>query len=70
MWVMTDYLCVYTHDCQLFVWQFGVGEERYIATKIAHAVQYMHHHDPVVIHQDIKPQNVLVSLLICQLQCI
>lgn len=33
-----------------------------IAAKIACGVQYMHHHDPVVIHQDLKPQNVLVCL--------
>ena len=33
-----------------------------IATKIALGVQYIHHYDPVVIHQDLKPQNVLVCL--------
>ena len=33
----------------------------YIAMNIADAVHYMHSQDPIVIHQDLKPQNVLVS---------
>ena len=32
-----------------------------IALKIADTVNYMHSHIPIVIHQDLKPQNVLVS---------
>lgn len=32
-----------------------------IALKVADAVNYMHSHNPIVIHQDLKPQNVLVS---------
>ena len=31
--------------------------------KIADAVHFMHSQDPIVIHQDLKPQNVLVSYL-------
>lgn len=42
--------------------QFTAEQVAFITTKIAAAIQYMHHHNPVVIHQDIKPQNVLVSL--------
>ena len=33
-----------------------------IALKIIDAVNYMHSHVPIVIHQDLKPQNVLVSI--------
>lgn len=32
-----------------------------IACKIANAIDYMHTHSPIIVHQDIKPQNVLVS---------
>ena len=32
-----------------------------VALKIADAVKYMHHNDPIIVHQDLKPQNVLVS---------
>ena len=32
-----------------------------IALKVADAVNYMHSHNPIIIHQDLKPQNVLVS---------
>ena len=32
-----------------------------IASKIADGVHYMHSQDPIVIHQDLKPLNVLVS---------
>lgn len=31
-----------------------------IAIKVADAVHYMHSQDPVIIHQDLKPQNILV----------
>ena len=31
------------------------------AIKVAVAVHYMHSQDPIVIHQDLKSQNVLVS---------
>lgn len=34
-----------------------------IALKVADAVHYMHNHDPIVIHQDLKPQNILVITL-------
>jgi serine/threonine protein kinase len=32
-----------------------------IVLKITDAVNYMHSHIPIIIHQDLKPQNVLVS---------
>lgn len=32
-----------------------------IAAKVADGVNYMHSHNPVVIHQDLKPQNILVG---------
>lgn len=32
-----------------------------VALKIADAVNYMHSNNPIVVHQDLKPQNVLVS---------
>ena len=44
-------------DCHF---QFTDEKALYIASKVTEAVLYMHHHDPIVIHQDIKPQNVLV----------
>ena len=31
-----------------------------IALKITDGVSYMHSHLPMIIHQDLKPQNVLV----------
>ena len=31
--------------------------------KVTDAVHYMHSQDPIVIHQDLKPQNVLVSAI-------
>ena len=33
-----------------------------IGIKITEAVHYMHTHDPIIIHQDIKPHNVLVCI--------
>lgn len=31
-----------------------------IAIKVADAVHYMHSQDPIIIHQDLKPPNILV----------
>ena len=45
--------------------QFTDDDKRFIAGEIRKGVKYMHHHDPVVIHQDLKPQNVLVSISDC-----
>ena len=36
------------------------AENKYIACEICKGVHYMHHHVPVIIHQDLKPLNVLV----------
>ena len=33
-----------------------------IAMDIAQGLNYMHTHDPAVIHQDIKPANIMVSI--------
>lgn len=35
-----------------------------IAVKVAEGVNYMHSHNPVVIHQDLKPPNILVGLIL------
>jgi serine/threonine protein kinase len=32
-----------------------------IARKVADAVNYMHSHNPIIIHQDLKPKNILAS---------
>ena len=40
--------------------QIPVQQKLFIAKGIAAGVQYMHHHDPIIIHQDIKPLNVMV----------
>lgn len=36
-----------------------------VAVKIADAVHYMHSHNPIIIHQDLKPQNILVNFFWC-----
>ena len=42
--------------------QLTESDVHFSACKLTDALQYMHHHEPVVIHQDIKPQNVLVRI--------
>lgn len=37
-----------------------------IALKIGDAVNYRHSHNPSIIHQDLKPANVLVCVLNAQ----
>lgn len=39
-----------------------------VAIKVIDAVHYMHTHKPIVIHQDLKPQNILVITLIIQIE--
>lgn len=34
-----------------------------IAMDIAQGLNYMHTHDPAVIHQDIKPENIMVRII-------
>lgn len=45
----------------LSCYQLTDNEALKIAIKVTDAVHYMHSQDPIVIHQDLKPQNVLVS---------
>lgn len=40
--------------------QIPVQQKVFIAKGIAAGVQYMHHQDPIIIHQDLKPLNVMV----------
>ena len=40
--------------------QLSAVQAMYMAERIIDAVHYMHCHDPIIIHQDLKPQNVLV----------
>ena len=35
-------------------------QKLYIAKEIAQGIKFMHTRDPVIIHQDIKPLNVMV----------
>ena len=35
-----------------------------MGVKIATGVQFMHSQDPIIIHQDLKPLNVMVSLVL------
>ena len=44
------------NDLALFL-QFTAGPVAFVAARIAAAIQYMYHHDPIVVQQDIKPQN-------------
>jgi len=62
-----DFHSSYTREYQLditLLLQFSDGDNKYIAGEIGKGVQYMHHHNPVIIHQDLKPQNILVSVFI------
>ena len=34
-----------------------------IGIEIAQGLDYMHTRDPAVIHQDIKPENIMVSII-------
>ena len=45
----------------MFRLQFTDNMAITIAVKIANGVNYMHSHNPMIIHQDIKPQNILVG---------
>ena len=47
------------HAIEFFKFVLQIPEV-HIAYKITDAVNYMHTHSPVIIHQDLKPQNVLV----------
>lgn len=31
-----------------------------IALDVAHALQYLHNHDPVIVYRDLKPENILL----------
>ena len=44
--------------------QLSDEDKKYIAGEVCKGVQYMHNHMPVIIHQDLKPQNILVNNLI------
>lgn len=52
-------VCVITFYEQILCY---AAQALYIGVKITEAVHYMHTHDPIIIHQDIKPHNVLVRI--------
>jgi serine/threonine protein kinase len=41
-----------------------------LAKQVTRALAYMHSHDPVVIHQDLKPANVMVRTCIARMSFI
>lgn len=42
--------------------QKTLPEKMFICSSIANGLEYMHTRDPVVIHRDIKPLNIMVGL--------
>ena len=48
----------------MYLFQFKMKEVDVatVALKISSAIEYMHSREPAVIHQDLKPLNVLVCL--------
>ena len=57
-------VCYYNGLLSLACFFQGTEEQhQYIAVKIASGVQFMHSQDPVIIHQDIKPLNIMVCLV-------
>ena len=67
--LVTNFIDGSNLDKILFAVEYVLGfklseqQELDIAIKVADAVHYMHSQDPIVIHQDLKPQNVLVSTI-------
>lgn len=37
---------------------------QFIAKGIANGVQYMHTRKPIIVHQDLKPLNIMVQLAV------
>ena len=44
----------------IIIIQLSIDQAFRIGIKLTEAVHYMHTHDPIIIHQDIKLHNVLV----------
>lgn len=45
--------------------QLDSAQKIKICCQMAKALAYMHGRDPQVIHQDIKPANVMVIMIFC-----
>ena len=39
-------------------------EKKFVATQVASALVYMHSSSPAMIHGDVKPSNILVSVVV------
>ena len=49
-----------TYVLKIFIFQIDSDNVKWVAKQIARALAYMHGQDPIVIHQDLKPANVMV----------
>ena len=58
MWMCILLSCM---NSQLYQLQVSDEHRMAIARGVANGVQYMHTRDPIIIHQDLKPLNIIVS---------
>lgn len=51
--------------CRSSIKQASTDQRMHIVREIANGIKFMHTRDPIIVHQDIKPLNVMVLWCAC-----
>ena len=57
-------LCNLCHSTISFVTQLAFPEKLYVSVQVCQALTYLHTSEPPLVHLDVKPANILVSVSI------